>query len=444
MEAALPNHIESLDQTTSNEGLRAVPLICFALMCAATMWNAIDIASDDEIQAGLDWVVAIKLVITAFAGIVGGLGFLMDPRVRRTLLSGPGLILSLLGFVFLSTSVFAFHEVANVCRAASVIYIVYLVFIATALSVVRLRGVIIATLIGSVINLVLNWGLYLTGHGAFEELLGDQVFVSRMGGLGHPNAIARVAMLAGLLSVAMLRSRELSPKLPIGRLVLYGIIVLSVMTAIATFSRTSIVAATAALFFLMSDKISSRGGMAVMFAGLAFLVASFLVFELASGGGMLGDSLLSVTTKTGDVQELTSATGRTDIWAEAIRLIGQRPVTGWGLNSAPVLLEDFSYHTHNLVLHATFSGGILAGFFVVTLLAWNFFFGLTSKEPIIRSVSMYVLVSGVLEDTVLDTFASTATLLWLLVLLYPAMSALKEIGPFENNESPVYNEPTVT
>ena len=444
MEAVLPNHVESLEQTASNQNLRAVPLICAVLMFAATMWNTVDIKSDDGIEIALDWPVAIKLAIAASAAMVGALGVLLDPRVRGMLLSGPGLVLSLLGVVFLSTSMVALGEVANVCRAAALIYIGYLVFIATALSTLGLRGIIIATLIGSVINLCMNWGMYLTGNGVFEEHLAEQTLVNRMGGLGHPNSIARVAVLAGLLSLAMLRSRELSPKLPIGRLLLYGIIVLSVMTAIATFSRTAIVAATAAAFFLMSDKVSTRGGMAVMFAGVVFMVGSFIVFELVSGGGVLGDSLLSVTTKTGDVQELTSATGRTDIWAEAIRLIGQRPITGWGLNSAPILLKDFSRHTHNLVLHAAFSGGLLAGILVVCLIFWNFFFGLTSEEPIIRGVSMYVLVSGIFEDTVLDTFATTSTLLWLLVLLYPAMSVLKGIAPFENQDEPAYNEPSVT
>ena len=413
-------------------------------MFAATMWNTVDISTASSAAVSgtsiaLDWPVAIKLVIAGAAAMVGLLGVMIDPRVRGMLLSGPGLILTLLGIVFVATSIVALDEVANVCRAAALIYVGYLMFIATALATLGLRGIILATLAGSVINMLANWGMYVTGHGVFEEHLAEQTLVHRMGGLGHPNSIARVAVMSGLLCLAMLRSRELSPKLPGGRMLLIGIIVLSVMTTFATFSRTAMVAATAAAFFLLFDKIASRAGVAMLLGGVAVMAGGLLTFELVSGGGALGDSLLSVTTKTGDVQELTSATGRTDIWAESVRLIAQRPVTGWGLNSAPVLLKEFSRHTHNLVLHALLSGGLFAGVLVICLIAWNFFVGLTSEEPIVRAVSMYVLVSGIFEDTVLDTFATTSTLLWLLVLLYPAMSIFKQNGPFEKQHDSAYN-----
>ena len=99
-------------------------------------------------------------------------------------------------------------------------------------------------------------------------------------------------------------------------------------------------------------------------------------------GNDISGGVLSVVTKTGDVTELTSATGRTEIWAEAIRLIGERPLTGYGLNSSPALMEDFSYHTHNLVLHATFSGGVVAGLLVMAAL-----FGMRLRGFPVRSRS---------------------------------------------------------
>ena len=455
MEATLPRHSHHNSvHRSSNERAdsfalqRAIPIVCAVLMCTATLWNNVDInyeyaGNASASRVALDWPVAIKLVIAAACAVMGMIGAVVDPRVRGALFSGPGLILVLLAIVFACTAIIALPEVANVSRAASLIYIGYLMFIPTAFAVLGLRTIIIASLVGMVINLAMNWGLYLfvPELGIHEEFLGDEKFLSRMGGLGHPNAIARVGVLGGLLSLAMLRSRELAPRLPGGRVVLLAIIVLGVLTAGATFSRTAIVAGMVSAFLLLSDKVASREGMSLVFAGLVVLIGGLITFELVSGGGMLGDSLLSATTKTGTVEELTSATGRTDIWGEAIRLICERPITGWGLNSAPVMMENFSRHTHNLLLHATFCGGVFAGFLVLCLLLWNLFFGLTSDEPLVRAISMYVLVSGVFEDTVLDTFSSPSTLLWILVLLHPAMTVLSRKQPIEQEAEAPYNGP---
>ncbi|MFK8113734.1 MAG: O-antigen ligase family protein [Rubripirellula sp.] len=426
---------------------RALPIFFAALVCAATMWNTVDINfyGDNE-SIALDWPVVLKLILAAFCTMAGLFGVLFDARIRGTLLFGPGLLLSLLAIVFVTTSVVALPEVANVCRAAALLYVGYLLFIPTALSVLGLRTIIIACLCGMIVNLLACWGLFLffPELGVFQEQLGNEVMSSRMGGLGHPNAIGRIAVLTGLLGLAILRSRQLCPKWPGGRALLVGVMVLGLVSALATFSRTAIVAGVIAIVFLMLDRISTREGMTLVLAAFFCVVVGLLGFELVSGGGGLADSLLSATTKTGEIEELTSATGRTAIWAESIRLIFERPVTGWGLNSAPVLLEDFSRHTHNLVLHATFSGGFLAGLLVVCLLAWNFFFGLGSEEPLVRAVSMYVLVSGLFEDTVLDTFASPSTILWLLVLLHPAMVALSKQEPIESDAETAYTEAVPT
>ena len=99
-------------------------------------------------------------------------------------------------------------------------------------------------------------------------------------------------------------------------------------------------------------------------------------------------------------------------------------MTGYGLNSAPFLLLEFSLHPHNLLLHVLLSGGVFAGILVILLLAWNLFFGLASDEPLVRAISIYVIVSGIFEDTVLDTFASPSTMLWLIVMLYPSVRVL--------------------
>ncbi|WP_246114425.1 O-antigen ligase family protein [Rubripirellula tenax] len=412
-----------------------MPTLCFAVIGLATLFNTIDINASfesTEDHVGVDWPVMVKLAIAAIAGFVGASGLAFSARVRRSLLTLPGFVLIALSSVFVVTSAFAYDEVATVSRIAALINVAYLLFVPTALAALGLRRLLIACLIGMVANLLINWGLYLgvPQVGVFEEELGNQTFINRMGGLGHPNAIARIGVLTVLISMAMLRDDSRKNK----RAVLIALIVLGIMTAISTFSRSAFVAGCAGAMFLMVDRLLTRGGVLLGLAMAAVIAVGVIGVELTSGGAFEGDSIALVVTKTGEVEELTSATGRTEIWAEAIRLIAERPLIGWGLNSAPKLMQNFSMHTHNLLLHATFSGGVMAGLLTVLLLGWNLFSGLSSTLAITRAISAYVLVSCIFEDTVLDTFASPSTLLWFVVLLYPAI-ILSSKGPGDDAQA---------
>jgi O-antigen ligase len=278
-------------------------------------------------------------------------------------------------------------------------------------------------------NLIINWIMYLVfpESGIYREELWGNVVAQRMGGLGHPNSVARTGVISIILALSILRSSDLAPRLPMVRMLLIAVIAIGCMTMLATFSRTAIVAGSFAVGLLLLDKIFTKLGMFYTVSAVAVLIGLVVALELVSGGGFFSDSFLSMTTKTGDVEELTSATGRTAIWAEAIRLISLKPVTGYGLNSAPFLMQDFSLHPHNAVLHGLMSGGLLAGLLVFLLLVWNLFFGISSPEPLVRAISIYVLVSGIFEDTVLDTFASPSTLLWLVALMHPAWHSLVKL-----------------
>lgn len=410
----------------SMSGLQAFPILCAGLLSLACFFNTVDLNygySGGEDHVGLDWQVAVKLVIAAACSAFGVLALALSVQVRSALASLPGCILVALAFVFIITSSVALPEAATVARVASIVNFGYLCFVPAAISLLGLRRLTIVCLIALVTNLVINWIMYLgfPASGVYEEELWSNVIARRMGGLGHPNSVARTGVLSIILSLSMLRSSDLAPRLPLGRTLLIAVIGLGCMTMLATFSRTAIVAGSFACGLLLLDKIFTRIGMLYTVSGFAILIATVVSLELISGGGFFSDSFLSMTTKTGDMEELTSATGRTAIWSESMRLISLRPITGYGLNSAPFLMKEFSLHPHNVVLHASMSGGIFAGLLVLVLLAWNFFFGLTSKEPLVRAISIYVLVSGIFEDTVLDTFASPSTLLWLVVLVYPSI-----------------------
>jgi O-antigen ligase len=428
MEGTLTSRWVSQPRGQSRYWFQAVvPALTALLLGSAAFWNTIDIHFGPEGDEGavtnqLNWMNLVKLSIAGGCGVLGLLGVALDRRVRQCLCSGPGLLLVLLSVLFLVTSLWAYPEVARVSQAAALIFLAYLLFVPTALAVLGLRRIAVVSLVGLSLNLILNWAVYLLlpEIGVFEESLAAGDFISRMGGLGHPNAIARTGAISAVLSLALLKNPQQGPVTAGGRLLLRAVLVLGALTIVAALSRTAMVAMIAACSAVLIDRLLTRAGVAWMMLAASAVLCGVLLFELA--GGRITDLLLA-TTKTGEVTELTSATGRTEIWAEAVRLILQRPITGWGLNSTPTLMEDYSRHTHNLLLHVAFSGGLLAAATTTLLLLWNLTYGLTSNEPVVRAVSMYVLVSGLFEDTVMDTFCSPLTLLWIAVIVYPAMLA---------------------
>ncbi len=405
-----------------------LPAACLTLAFLTSFSNSVDLgilSSEQEVNVGLDFQVGVKLMLSAAVSAIGVIGLLMHRRVQQALLGIPGIVLVAITCVFLGTSLLAYPEAATISRAASLIFGAYVCFVPTAVLLVGMRGYLAAVMSGLALHMMISWVLYLffPSIGVFEEELAEATLVHRMGGLAHPNTIGRIAALSFVLSIAMLRSRELAPKLPAARTYLMWVAILAVATLVASLSRTSIVAAVAATGLLWIDRVWTRSGLAWCILAASLAGVALLGIELTGDGGVIAKTILSGATKTGDVQELTSVTGRTDIWAEAIRLIAQRPWTGWGLNSAPFVLTEFSQHTHNAVLHATFSGGLVAGFLVVLLLGWNLFVGLRDSEPIIRAISAFILVSSLVEDTVIDTFPFPATTLWIFAMLYPSLLA---------------------
>ncbi|MEM9644222.1 MAG: O-antigen ligase family protein [Planctomycetota bacterium] len=421
--------------------LPLIPIACGLTLLAAALVNPLDVEfrnSGEVDSVGLDWQVALKLVVSAIAGIVGLLGFVTSERVRHALSTLPGAGLVALGCVVLATSAVALDEVANVCRAAAIIYCIFVLFIPTAIAVLKLRTIVLMILAGLTMHMVVSWILYIfvPSIGVFEEELAGSTFVPRMSGTAHPNSVGRVGVLSIVICLALLRAYKLPELSSRGKWIVRGLVLLGIITAIQTMSRTAMAAGVASAIVMQWDRLLTRTGALIGLIAVPVVLAGFLVIGLSSHSDRIDDVVVSMGTKTGDATELTSATGRTVIWEVAIGLIQERPWTGWGLNSAPILLSEFSQHTHNLVLHVFFSGGIIAGGIAIILVLWTGIVGLLSREPLVRGVCAYVLVSGCFEDTVMETFPFSSTLLWFIALLAPVMYSDALMGESSSADDP--------
>lgn len=404
------------------------------LIVVAMAFNPIEVktsAEFDRATQSLGFLTLSKLGISGFAAVAAALGLLLDARTRRLLMSVPGSLLVFLGVIFVLTSVFANKEFATISRASAILYLVYLALTATGLSVLGCRKMILAIVAGAVCYLLLTWFLFILvpEKGRFQEYVSATETVTRMGGTGHPNNIAKMAITVGLMSTSLIFGRRDPPLgVGVGHWLQRGLLVLAILlaaiTLVATFSRTATLAGLVALVVMFRDRLYGRGGIVLAVVGSAVVTCLMIVITLANGNSPVAQKAVGVITKSGDVEELTSLTGRTAIWEEALGFISQRPITGWGMDSAASIMSKRATGTHNLLLHVGFSAGVLAAIVILIVLVWSLIFGITSNYEWIRAVLVYVLISGLVEDTIIESFAYSLTMLWMMALLAPTLTAL--------------------
>lgn len=397
-------------------------------------------ADFDRATASTGLQTFIKLGLGAAATGIAAMALVLSPRTRQILSSVPATGLLTMGGVFLATSVFAESSIRTISVASALLYLTYLVFLAAAMATIGVRGVVGCILAGTGLYLLFTLGLFVLvpERGRFMEYTSATDSVMRMGGTGHPNTIAKTAITAGMIAVAMLFGSSegalaIRVRGPWFRLFLFALLLVVAFVVIGTMSRTAILAGTAAMGMLLFDRLYGRLGVTLFVASVAAVMMGVLGISLLTGEGPFSESAVSVVTKSGDVEELTSLTGRTVIWEEALSYIVQRPVTGFGLDSAASVMSKEATGTHNLLLHVSFSAGLIAAAIMAVLLVWSLVFGAMSEHEWMRAVLVYVLVSGLVEDTILESFPTTLTMLWIIALLAPILKS-SDIGDASADE----------
>lgn len=401
------------------------------LLCCAAAMNPIQIIVPDAVVergiGGPEPITLVKLAIAALAVTVGVWGVFRSWAVRQLLGKLTGSLLILLAGAFVVTSIFAFADAATISRAASLIFLSYVLFVAVAVTIVDLRAIVAAMTIGSIVFLLTTWAIYLTmpSIGKFVEYTDQFNTVVRMGGTAHPNGIARDACIMLVMCGCFLRPGSWTERRPMVRFALWLAVVLGLATLAQTMSRTAIAAGSIAMVALLWDRLWTRAGILSMLSGAAIALTVFLAGLIGSRDQSGGDRIAAHLTKSGSLEEITSLTGRTEIWTEAIGFIAQRPITGWGLDSAASLMNDHAMGTHNLLLHVFFSGGIFSALILIGLLIATVVVACTSSQPLFRAITAYIFVSAILEDTLVESFPTGLTILWFVLLLQPSAVAIR-------------------
>ncbi len=389
-------------------------LIGYFAIFAVSFGNLVDIEADND-KVSLSGQALIKIMLLGLGGLYGGIGVLTNQRVRDLLFSFPVMYMVLLAGLYCLSAPFSITPLMSMASTISIICV--LLMTVTALVQFGVRPILQTIFYAMSLYVVLSWVAFLLvpSIGVFHEATVGGETVERMGGLAHPNTLGQVSGLTLVLGLLLFK---LQPQISKWRML---ILVLAAGSLLASLSRTSLLATIVAMAVVYRQHVFRREnfvrGLWLLFAGVILLMAAAMFSDVGSViAGKLG-----MLSKSGDVGELTSATGRTDIWAYVLELLWRSPVVGYGAATSKYYLNEYSLHTHNLVLNIAFSTGVIGGLVAVWMCLDRIFRLFFHRHPLADALIVFILVNGLFENVIFSILAGVPTMIWITGLALPQL-----------------------
>lgn len=168
-----------------------------------------------------------------------------------------------------------------------------------------------------------------------------------------------------------------------------------------------------------------------LYAGLFLASVAILLLALILPFGQ--ETLLKAVSRSGDIGEVTSFTGRTDIWYGVLKLAEARPWMGFGYASSvfvlPLYANEIGFitsHAHNLMLQLLLTTGWIGVILFVLSAAGVILRAIIYKDRIIFSMLAFVLLNGITESSGFTTLANVCTLAFAVAVSLPAESRIED------------------
>lgn len=276
----------------------------------------------------------------------------------------------------------------------------------------RKEQILLGFLAGLTLLLAISLLMHLAGAGMAVMEGGN---VLRLGGLaGSPNTLGRAASLTLLLIGVLLIYGELS----IWNWRCWLPASLAMTCLVLSDSRTSmaVVIVAFALYFLRKrPAVALVGGLLLGMLSLVILNLDISLHELGA-----------VFSRTGRSSDLSTLTGRTDIWAASINAFWDRPIFGYGFGSTKVLLPEI-YRTywgftvtqaHNLYIQTAVTLGLVGLFLVLTIIYRQIRSYIKNQDVFKTVVLGFILVHGLTEPGPIGVAPNVVTFFWALSLCW--------------------------
>lgn len=402
-------------------------LIGWLAVCGCAFLNLANILSDKE-EVGMDIQVLAKLGLIGVGGLYGFHGLLTRPKVRTILSSFPMVWLLIIGvcyFIAVPFSISPRNSLVSTCSIAGVVLMTV-----TALDHLGVINVIKAIFAGMSLFILGSWTFYFAvpSIGVFAEPISGGEFVKRMAGLAHPNTLGQFSGLTVVIATILYFSYR-------QRNILIAVIgILALGALINSFSRTSLLACMLALIVGYRHIYLRKEYFGTYMLGAAVFLVGILILSTQIDIGQALASKLDLLSKSEGPDELTTATGRSKIWAHAIYLLGQQPVTGYGAATQKYFFAEYSFYTHNMLLNIAFSGGVFAGIAALLMILGRLRALFFTRHPLADAIVVFIIINGLFENVIFSILAGLPTMLWVVALAWPLLQddeAVKQLARSE-------------
>ncbi len=395
-----------------------MPQLVRLTLFASVVGNGIDIArvTDRSEGVSLSFQVVLRIVTTLSASLCGAWGWWRLPEVRQALMTRRGIIT---GMVIVGAyAAVATAPSPNVAFFVATAFAVYTLLTLTSLVLFGLTGTLWTALIGLWCYVIISWALWFTvpSLATFNEYLNSEETLARFGGLGHPNVLAAIQCLGFVLTLMFVQRGRLAWQWLIPAALLFA------ATLIQTKSRTPVIATAVCLMATYAGTLRWRETYLLAGFCVCMLGVGLAVIEADYGLDRTFNELSVRLTKTGSMDELTSATGRTEIWGRAIELISHAPLTGYGGGSSSQVMIEHSGHAHNLLLETALLFGIPVAILFFMLLCVNVKDAIENRFIFVRQFTIYLLMLGLVESPLFGLVPDPSMCIWLACLFGPIIA----------------------
>lgn len=280
----------------------------------------------------------------------------------------------------------------SLASAFSLFSVFFLLFLSSAL--LKNKEILWPIILGSTLVSAISIVVYFVNpeFGRMIELHGNVLEPGK-----RLTGITGTANVAGYISaftcLALYNYRRYIPnRIP---LYFYAMVALNFAVLLLSNSRTSLAALLLSIAVAEMVRLTlSR--IIVFFSLICFLILFLMVVDI--------ESILVMATRSGDISEITSGTGRSVIWSLVMRLIEERPFFGWGYASTIFVLpaEGASLgfapaHAHNAVLQVLVSVGIVGFVPFAALFLMKIYYAMKFRDPLNTSFMMFLVVESITE-----------------------------------------------
>lgn len=270
-----------------------------------------------------------------------------------------------------------------------------------------------------VISIIVYFAIPSFGHFVYWQ---DGVrFISpRLAGIaGSANNMALLAafglVIMGLYPLEFYRLHKLL--MPLAALVM-------LVTLVMTNSRTPLMMTFVILLGIFA--LNKRRIYFMVLAAALALIGAALILPI-------GNEVLMLLARHGNAEEVTSVTGRTEIWHAVLALSAEKPWTGYGYGSSVIILPQherevgfLTSHAHNLWLQLLLTTGWVGVIlFSLSCVSIGLKAMITGNRIVIVMLA-FVLLNGITESSGFTTLANSCTLAYAIAVTLPPLASSQE------------------